>query len=427
MAINPLHPYIPQEHPIREQKTEQETPIPNQVQAEVVQQPGEPIPIQQSQEAAQTNYTDREQDQKQQQQEDDDLEATEHKTRKSFQALHKGLEQVADGIQQLRDLQDNPSLDERLRHISTTGNRLVADIEQTVKETVDAAVAAGQRFFEVSVAELTAVRVTIDGCLVDIAAAQTRIPTPHISDYSAKAQALRVARSRLTEYASQITEKTNSMLELAEQAICKLLSGQEMIVNGYESVRQGEADGFKVIESGFKKFFASIYELTDCTTVYRQQAENLIRSVAEVPPQLEAAIGGRAALGIPEKMAVALWTNPDKTERCWRQLQGHLSRLTTTNTLFGNTIDEIFEKASKAVLGEGQIAVDCVHEDLGDLKSEAKQSLTPLAARAIDQILEGAEQVEEALDELVATGKQKHDRVKRGSTAKLPSHFNVRL
>lgn len=420
MAINPLHPYIPQQHPIRE------TPIPNQVQAEVVQQPGEPIPIQQSQEAAQTNYTDREQDEKQQQA-DDDLEATEDETRKSLQDLRKGLEQVADGIQQLRDLQDNASLDERLRHISTTGNRLVADIEQTVKETVDAAVAAGQSFFEVSVAELTAVRLTMDGCLVDIAAAQARIPTPHINDYSAQAKALRVARSRLTEYASQITEKTNSMLELAEQAICKLLSGQEMIVSGYESVRQGEADGFKVIESGFKKFFASIYEITDCTSVYRQQAENLIRSVAEVPAQLEAAIGGRAALGIPEKMAVALWTNPDKTERCWRQLQGHLSRLTTTSNLFGNTIDEIFEKASKAVLGEGQTAVDCVYEDLGDLKSEAKQSLTPLAARAIDQILEGAEQVEEALDELVATGKQKHNRVKRGSTAKLPSHFNVRL
>ncbi|MCS6885043.1 MAG: hypothetical protein RMM17_01170 [Acidobacteriota bacterium] len=450
MAINPLHnvTYIPQEHVVehheatREQRTEQQqktqqktdspTILQNPAQAELVQQRNEPIPIQQPQEAPEAKYTDRDDEERrrrQQEEEGNDVEVAEKKTRKSLQDLQAGLEQVAEGIEQLKELKGNLSaeLDERLRHISSTGGKLIEDIEQTVEEAVNTAKMAGKRIFDISVAELTNLRIGVDTHLLAATSAASKIPVPEVRDQSAKAVTLRQARAALSKHTEQVTETTNLMLESAENAIRKLLLGLENIEAGYDIVKkQSNADGFKTIEAGFRTTFAAIVELNDATSTYRQQAEQLFKQSIETVLTLDKVVG-RTQLGLPEKLALALWNYPNHAEECWRNLQGHLAQVAIAVAKFGNTIETTFEQASRAVLGEGQIAVDCVNEDLGDLKDDVKQSLTPSAAKAIDQILEGAEKVEAALDELVDTGKKKHDTIKRGSTAKLPSHFNVRL
>lgn len=419
MAINPLQNiYIPPEHTVEhhEQKTEkpqENLPVQNPVQAEVVQQQGEPIPIQHSQESAEAKYTDRDREEgRKQDQDEDDLDGIQKKTQKSMKDLEEGLERVADGIELLKELQQEglpDGLDQRLQHISSTGSRLVVDIEKTVEMAVSSTLAAAHTFFGVSVDQLTSVRLTVDTYLIELA-----------SVYPAES-ILKTRKIELEECQKRLIQSTNQLLEAAEEAIHKLLAGRELISSGYETVKQADADGFKAIESGFKMLFASVYEIADRTSTYRREAESLIKHIAELP--IEPTLTNRAKPDIPEIFS----TISDKTEECWREVQGYLARLMTASNLFGNSLEETFETASKAVLGEGQVAVGCVNEDLGDLKDEVKQSLTPSVAHAIDQILDGAEQVEEALDELVTTSKQKHDRIKRGSTAKLPSHFNVRL
>jgi hypothetical protein len=133
-------------------------------------------------------------------------------------------------------------------------------------------------------------------------------------------------------------------------------------------------------------------------------------------------------LGLSPRLAAELWQSPERCEQSWRSIQGNLGVLSAALARFGEKIERNFEEAARAVVDEGQVAVDCVNEDLGDIKEDAKQTLSPTAAEAVEQILEGADQVESALDDLVEVGEKKHNTIKRGSVnKKLPSHFNVRL
>lgn len=415
------------------QQDRQDSPVNNAQNTQIVQQQGEPIPIQQSQESQQTNYTDRESQGQQQDETEAEVEEMEAKTKKSVEDLQRGLEQVADGIEQLKELSQHEKgmptgLDARLQKISAMGQKLVIDIEQTVEKAIDTMLGVGQSFFEIAVTELTAVRVSIDELIADLVKRQARIPTPEVRDNSAKAQTLRKQKQHLGRLLNDVSDATNVMLEQAEGGLRQLLEGNEAISGGFRMVNNGDADGFKRIEAGFRALFASISVITDATANFRVDVEFFFKGLTLFPDQLQKELGSREALGLPERLSAVIWQSPERVEQCWRALQGNLGVLSAAMAKFGEVIEANFEQAARAVIDEGQVAVDCVNTDLGDIKEEAKQTLSPSAAHAVDQILEGADQVENALDSLVDTGEKKHNTIKRGSVnPKLPSHFNVRL
>lgn len=450
MAINPLAGgYMPQalEHQQEthhqdnqtqtnktELKQQTESPINNPDMAQVVQQQGEAIPIQQSHESSDVNYTDREGQGNQSEEEDQNaVEAMEEKTKKSVEDLQKGLEQVAEGIEQLKELSRTDSgipkgLDQQLEKIARMGQKLVVEIENTVEKTVINMLTIGENFFTLAVADLTAVRTTIEDFIGDMSKRQMRIPTPEIRDESARAQALRKEKQNFTRLLNAISDSTNLMLESAEGGLHELLSGHSEIRAGFHEINRGEAGGFKKIEAGFRAFFNSVNTITDSVNLFRGENEYIFRELTLLPPQLEKAIGGRAALGLPERLAALLWDSPERVDQCWRTVQGHLGTLSGALLKFGNEMEANFEEASRAVVIEGQEAVDCVNTDLADIKDDVKQTLTPSAAEAVEQIIDGADQVENALDDLIETSESKHETIKRGSVNKrLPSHFNVRL
>ncbi|MBL8148699.1 MAG: hypothetical protein JNN15_02100 [Blastocatellia bacterium] len=450
MAINPLqggyvhNPTLeqhqeatredkPQE--IKSQEKPADSPLNNTaVAAQVVQQSGEPIPIQHTHEAAEANITDRDARGEQQQEDegDEELAATEKKTQKNMQDLEEGLREVAEGIEQLKDLQKSedgipPDLEQRLRHISKTGGQLVSDIEEAVRETINSTLAISEEFFQVCVKQLTTIKTNMEDCISDLSKGHMKIPTPEVRDNSTRAQVLRKRKQEFTLLLDGISNLTNSLLEDGETGIKQLLAGREFVETGFAGVNRGEADGFKLIELGFRVIFSSISTINDSTIPFKLQMEQVFKNLSLLPDKLAAELGSKAALGLPEKLAAPLWKASEVSEHYWRSTQGNINAFNATLTKFGKSMEATFEDASKAIMGEGQIAVDCVNEDLGDLKEDVSKTLSSSAANAVDQILKGAEQVEEALDELIATSEKKHKRIKKGSTAKLPSHFNVRL
>jgi hypothetical protein len=356
----------------------------------------------------------------------------EKKTKKSVEDLEKGLEQVAEGIEQLKELSEAEKgvprgLDDRLQNISVMGQKLVVDIEETVERAVQSMLEVGRAFFNTGVSELTSARITIDEFIGDLTKSQARIPTPEVRDSSPRASALRRNKQEFGRFLELVSQSTNLMLESAETGLRQLLEGNEEIEIGFREVKASQAEGFKKIEEGFRNLFGSINLITDATSLFRVDLEQIFKKLSLLPGQLQTELGSREALGLPERMAAPFWQSTERTEQCWRSVQGNLGLLSASLTSFGSTIEATFEQASRAVVGEGQMAVDCVNTDLKDIKEEAKDALSPSAARAVAQILEGADQVENALDNLTEAGEKKHDTIKRGSTSKLPSHFNVRL
>jgi hypothetical protein len=449
MPVNPLQGgFVPTDAALEHQETTRqdksqqinktqekqfESPVANPANTQLVQQPVEPVPVQQSQEAAEANYTDRESQGDGKQEEDESaVEEMEKKAKKSIGDLQKGLEQVAEGIEQLKELSETekgvpPGLDQRLQNISQMGQKLVVDIEKTVEQAVDSMLNISRIFFETGVSELTAVRVTIDEFIADMVKRQSRIPTPELRDNSQRAAILRQHKQAFGQYLAALSQSANTMLEDSEAGLRQLLEGNGEIEAGFQEVNNSNSEGFKKIESGFRRLFDSITLLTDATGLFRIDLEQIFKKLAALPEKLQKELGSREALGLPERLSAPLWQSPEKIEQCWRSIQGNLGQLSAAMAQFGSTIENTFEQASKAIIGEGQIAVDCVNTDLGDIKADAMQTLSPSAAQAVTQILEGANNVENALDSLIDTGEKKHDTIKRGSTAKLPSHFNVRL
>src|SRR5262249_32341616 len=156
---------------------------------------------------------------------------------------------------------------------------------------------------------------------------------------------------------TSLSDSTNLMLEGAENGLRQLLAGNEEISNGFREINQGDAEGFKKIEAGFRALFASINTITDATALFRLDTEPVFNELALFPDQLQAALGSRAALGMPERMSAPLWQSPERSEQCWRTIQGHLGVLSAAMARFGEMIESNFERAARAVVGEGQVAV----------------------------------------------------------------------
>jgi hypothetical protein len=402
--------------------------------AQLIQHQGEAVPIQQSQESAEARYTDRESEGGKQGQDDpESIEEMEEKTKKSVQDLQDGLEQVAEGIEQLKELSQSENgipkgLDDRLQKISQMGQKLVVDIEKTVEMAVTEMLTIGDNLFNTTVTELVAIRSVIDDFLVDMNKRQSRIPTPDVRDQSPRAVSLRKGKKNFNQELTNVSNVTNLMLETSENSIRLLLDSLENIRQGFAEINNANADGFKKIETGFRDLFSSLIDLMNTTEQFRSELETTMGNLSSVPEVLEKDLGSREALGVPAKMSSILWQAPDRVDQCWRAIQGNLGTLSATMLSCGKLIEANFEEAAKAVIDEGQIAVDCVNEDLGDIKGEVKDTFSTSAAHAVEQILEGADQVEEALGDLVQVSEKKHNSIKRGSVSKkLPAHFNVRL
>lgn len=401
--------------------------------AQLIQHQGEAVPIQQSQESAETRYTDRESEGGKQEDDPESIEEMEEKTKKSVQDLQDGLEQVAEGIEQLKELSHTESgipkgLDEQLQKISQMGQKLVVDIEKTVEFAVTEMLTIGDNLFNTTVTELVAIRSLVDDFLADMNKRQSRIPTPDVRDKSSRAESLRKGKQNFSQALTNVSNTTNLMLETAEGSIHQLLASLDEIRGGFNDVNNAEANGFKRIEAGFRSLFASLIDLMSTTDQFRNNLELVLSNLAIVPEILQKDLGSREALGLPAKMSSILWQTPDKVEQCWRSIQGNLGTLSAVMFNCGKMIEANFEEAARAVIDEGQIAVDCVNQDLGDIKDEVKETFSPSAAHAVEQILEGADHVEEALGDLVQVSEKKHNTIKRGSVSKkLPAHFNVRL
>lgn len=402
--------------------------------AQLVHQQGEAVPVQQSQESQEARYTDRESEGGKSDQEDpESVEEMEEKTQKSVQDLQDGLQQVSEGIEQLKELSQTNTgipkgLDERLQKISHMGQKLVVDIEETVERAVTEMLNIGNMLFNSTVTELVAIRGVIDEFMLDMNKRQSRIPTPDVRDNSVRALALRKSKQNFSQNLANISNVTNLMLETAEGSIHLLLGSLDDIRAGFDQVNSGEADGFKTVERGFRALFTSLMNIMDTTSLFRNDLEVALQQLAFVPEQLEKDLGNRQTLGIPEKMSAILWQTPEKVDQCWRSIQGNLGLLGATLINCGKLIEANFEEASREVIDEGQLAVNSVNADLGDIKDEVKDTFSPSAAQAVEQILEGADQVEEALEDLVTVSERKHKNIKRGSVnKKLPAHFNVRL
>lgn len=439
-GFNPIHHESIHQTQQSQQTNKTETqkndsPVNNPEMAQLVHQQGEAIPVQQSQESAEAKYTDRESQggNSSQEEEAESVEEMEKKTKKNIDDLQNGLTQVADGIEQLKDLSQSEKgmpkdLDQRLQKISRMGQRLVVDIERTVQKAVSSMINVGQQLFTISVAELTNTRITVDEFIADMVKRQAKIPTPDVRDQGNRAKALRYAKDSISKALADISQDTNSMLASAEGEIAQLIGGVEEINVGFAEVNKGQADGFKKIEAGFRALFASLIGLTDTTSLFRNQLFPAIKSLSTITIDLEKSLGNRAALGMSEKMSAILWQTPERVDLCWRTIQGYLGNLTTAITKLGRTIEANFEEAAQAVMGQGQVAVDTVNTDLGGIKQDVKNTMSSSAVAAVEQILEGADQVEGALDDLIEASQSKHKNIKRGSVnKKLPSHFNVRL
>lgn len=402
--------------------------------AQFIQQQGEVIPIQQSQESQEARYTDREsQGGKQDQDDPESVEEMEEKTKKSVQDLQDGLQQVAEGIEQLKELSHTEAgipkgLDERLQKISHMGQKLVVDIEQTVEKAVTEMLTIGDTLFNTTVTELVTIRSTVDDFIADMGKRQTRIPTPDLRDNSPRAVALRKAKQTFGQGLTNTSSITNSMLETSEDVIRQLLAGLDDVRAGFDQINNAEADGFKKVEAGFRSLFASLISIMDITNQFRNELEATLSQLALVTESLQKDLGNREALGLPAKMSATLWQSPERIEQCWRGVQGNLGTLSATLISCGKLIEANFEEASREVIDEGQIAVTSVNTDLGDIKGDVRETFSASAAHAVEQILEGADQVEEALEDLVQVSEKKHNTIKRGSVSKkLPTHFNVRL
>lgn len=401
---------------------------------QLIQHQGEAVPIQQSQETAETRYTDREQEGGKQEQDDpESVEQMEEKTKKSVQDLQEGLEQVAEGIEQLKELSQTESgipkgLDDRLQKISQMGQKLVVDIEQTVERAVTEMLNIGDSLFQTTVTELMAMRGVIDDFLADMNKRQSRIPTPNVREQSPRALSLRKAKQNFSQGLTNVSNITNLMLEMSEASIHQLLASLDDIRGGFAQVNNADADGFKRIEAGFRSLFTSLIDLMNTTEQFRGDLEVTFNNLSLVTDTLQSDLGNREALGLPAKMSVILWQTPDRVDQCWRSIQGNLGTLSATMFSSGKMIEANFEEAAREVIDEGQIAVDCVSQDLGDIKGDVKETFSASAAHAVEQILEGADHVEEALGDLVQVSEKKHNSIKRGSVSKkLPAHFNVRL
>jgi hypothetical protein len=402
--------------------------------AQFIQQQGEVVPIQHSQESQEARYTDRESEGGKQEQDDpESVEEMEEKTKKSVQDLQEGLQQVAEGIEQLKELSHTEvgipkGLDERLQKISHMGQKLVVDIEQTVEKAVSEMLTIGDVLFNSTVTELVTIRSTIDDFIADMSKRQSRIPTPDLRDNSSRAVSLRKAKQNFGQGLTTISNITNSMLETAEEIIRQLLAALDDVRAGFEQINNAEADGFKKVEAGFRTLFASLISIMDVTSQFRNDLEAALPQLASVTDILQKDLGSREALGLPAKMSATLWQSPERVEQCWRSIQGNLGSLSATLISCGKSIEANFEEASLEVIDEGQIAVTTVNKDLGGIKNEVKDTFSPSAAHAVEQILEGADQVEGALGDLVKVSEKKHKTIKRGSVSKkLPAHFNVRL
>lgn len=402
--------------------------------AQLIQHQGEAVPIQQSQESAEARYTDRESEGGKQEQDDpESIEEMEERTKKSVQDLQDGLEQVAEGIEQLKELSHSESgipkgLDDRLQKISQMGQRLVVDIEKTVEFAVREMLTIGDNLFNTTVNELVAIRSAIDNFLPDMNKRQSRIPTPDTRDQSSRAKSLRTGKEAFSQALTSVSDITNSMLETAEGAIHQLLGSLDEIRGGFADVNNADANGFRRIETGFRTLFSSLIDLMNITEQFRSELEIALSNLASIPETLQKNLGSREALGLPAKMSAILWQTPDRVDQCWRAIQGNLGTLSATMFSCGKLIEANFEEAARAVIDEGQIAVEAVNQDLGDIKGEVKDTFSPSAAHAVEQILEGADHVEEALGDLVQVSEKKHNSIKRGSISKkLPAHFNVRL
>ena len=448
MSINRVGGYSPveiareQQQVNQQQNTQQvknETKLndPNLQSADMtqlIQHQGEAIPIQQSQETAEARYTDRESEGDKQEQDDPEtVEEMEEKTKKSVQDLQDGLEQVAEGIEQLKELSQTESgiprgLDDRLQKISKMGQKLVVDIEKTVDRAVTEMLTIGDSLFKTTVTELVTMRGVIDDFLSDMNRRQTRIPTPDVRDQSTRALSLRKAKQSFSQGLTNVSNATNLMLEAAESSIHQLLGSLDDIRGGFDQVNNANADGFKKIEGGFRSLFASLIDLMSTTELFRSDLELILNNLSLVTERLESDLGSREALGLPAKMAITLWQTPERVDQCWRSIQGNLGVLSANMFSSGKMIEANFEEASREVIDEGQIAVDCVGQDLGDIKDDVKETFSASTAYAVEQILEGADHVEEALGDLVQVSEKKHNSIKRGSVSKkLPAHFNVRL
>jgi hypothetical protein len=288
-------------------------------------------------------------------------------------------------------------------------------------------ISVSEGFFIIAVKELTALRITISEFVSDMEKRQSRIPTPEIKDHSRRAEILRKQKQYLRENITSLCQAVNALLETSEIALSELLKANGQINQGFDQVVHYRAEGFKEIEMGFRLLFSAVTTVTDTIKILRIKLQPTFKNLALFPEQLQTALGSRAALGIPERLAMPLWQSAELVEQCHRSLQRHLSILSAALTKFGNIIEINFEQAARAVVGQGQVAVDRVNTDLGDLKVTVEGILSPAAAQAIAQILAGASEVEVALDNLTEVSEQKHNTIKRGSTAKLPSHFNVKL
>jgi hypothetical protein len=431
------HQQVNQQQNTQQVKNETKLNDPNLQNAEMtqlIQHQGEVIPIQQSQETAETRYTDREsQEGKQEQDDPESIEEMEKKTKKSVQDLQDGLEQVAEGIEQLKELSQSESgipkgLDDRLQKISQMGQKLVVDIEQTVERAVTEMLSIGDSLFKTTVTELVAMRGIIDDFLADMNKRQGRIPTPDVRDQSIRAISLRKAKQNFSQGLTNTSNVTNLLLETAEGSIHKLLASLDDIRGGFDQVNSAEADGFKRIEAGFRSLFASLIDLMSATEQFRDNLELTLNNLSLVTETLQNDLSNREALGLPAKMANILWQTPERVDQCWRAVQGNLGTLSANMLSCGKMIEANFEEAAREVIDEGQIAVDCVSQDLGDIKGDVKETFSASTAHAVEQILEGADHVEEALGDLVQVSEKKHNSIKRGSVSKkLPTHFNVRL
>ncbi|MEW6729980.1 MAG: hypothetical protein AB1489_01465 [Acidobacteriota bacterium] len=443
MPLNPLQgAFIPTDTALERQEFQDQgiakpqdnlydVPV-NSTNSILLQQTNESLPTQNTQQTGLANYTDRESQGDNTDEEENAVEAMEEKTKKNVKTLQKGLDQIFGGVENLRWANQTDSsiveaLDEKKQNISNVAQKLLAQIEKTLKEAVSTMFNSGQNFFDTAVTELTALRTTLDEFVVDMSKRQGRIPTPEVRDHSTRASVLRQYKQDLGNLLIAITEAANQLLEQAEDGLRQLLAGNDLISTGFNDVSSGIADGFKSIETGFRLILASVATITDATLLFRAQLGPIFKKLDLFPTQLQTDLGSRAALGIPERIAAPLWQSAERSEQCWRTLQGHLGALSGEMGKFGDTIEASFEQAARTVMGDGKLTVECVNSDLGDLKANVEELLSSSAGKVVVQILEGVDQVETAIGGLVETSEQKHNTIKRGSTAKLPSHFNVRL